>query len=52
MTLTCANEEKVKPEYIKLTDETEMSKCLHGQIRNANESFNALIWESSENQLQ
>ena len=33
----------VKPEYIKLTDENELAKCLHGQTQNANESFNALI---------
>ena len=35
----------MKPEYIKLTDENELAKCLHGQTQNANESFNALIWE-------
>ena len=35
----------VKPEYIKLSDETELSKCRHAQTQNANESFNSLIWE-------
>ena len=35
----------VKLEYVELTDEAELSKCLHGQTQNANESFNALIWE-------
>ena len=30
---------------MKLTDETELSKCLHGQTQNANESFNSLNWE-------
>ena len=35
----------VKIEYIKLTVESELSKCLHGQTQNANESLDALIWE-------
>ena len=35
----------VKPEYVKLTNETELLKCLHGKTQNANESFNSLIWE-------
>ena len=35
----------VKPVYDSLTDETELAKCLHGHTQNANESFNALIWE-------
>ena len=35
----------VKTEYEKLTDEKELTKCLHGQTQNANESFNSLIWE-------
>ena len=35
----------VKPEEAKLTDESELAKCLHGQTRNANESFNSLIWD-------
>ena len=35
----------VKAEYAKLTDESELAKCLHGQTQNANESFNSLRWE-------
>ena len=36
---------EVKPIYGDLTKEEEVSKCLHGQTQNANESFNAMIWE-------
>ena len=32
----------VKPEYAKLTNEDELSRCLHGKTQNDNESFNAL----------
>ena len=35
----------VKPEYTKLTADSELAKCLHGQTQNANESLNSLIWE-------
>ena len=35
----------VKPAYVSLTSESELSKCLHGHTQNANESFNSLIWE-------
>ena len=31
--------------YAKLTDEKELTKCLHGQTQNAKESFNSLNWE-------
>ena len=34
----------VIPEYKKLTTESELSKCFHGNTQNANESFNSLIW--------
>ena len=34
-----------EPVYLKLTDEKELSKCLHRKTKNANESFNSLIWE-------
>ena len=33
----------VKLEYMKLTVESESSKCLHGLTQNANESLNSLI---------
>ena len=35
----------VKPGYAKLTDESELAKCLHGQTQNTNGSFNSLLWE-------
>ena len=35
----------VKPEYAKLTNEDDLSRCLHGKTQNANESFNVMIWE-------
>ena len=35
----------VKPGYMKLTADSELPKCLHGQTQNANESLNSLIWE-------
>ena len=34
-----------KPVYLKLTDNKELSKCLHGKTLNGNERFNLLIWE-------
>ena len=36
---------EVKPIYADLTKEVDLSKCLHGLTQNANESFNAMIWE-------
>ena len=36
---------EVKPIYADLTKEVHLSKCLHGLTQNANESFNAMIWE-------
>lgn len=36
---------EVKPIYSDLTKDQELSKCLHGQTQNANESFNATIWD-------
>lgn len=31
--------------YVKLTSDAELSKCLHGQTQNANESFHSMIWQ-------
>ena len=36
---------KVRPIYQALSKDTELEKCLHGKTQNANESFNATIWE-------
>lgn len=35
----------VKPVYMKLCDQTLLSKCLHGKTQNANESFNGILWK-------
>ena len=35
--------------YGDLTKSEELAKCLHGQTQNANESFNAMIWEPKAN---
>ena len=34
------------PTFTDLTSETLLSKCLHGQTQNNNESLNGLIWRS------
>jgi len=34
----------IKPEFVTLSDDDLLSKCLHGQTQNRNESFNAMIW--------
>ena len=31
--------------YGDLTKGEELSRCLHGHTQNANETFNAMIWE-------
>ena len=36
---------KLRPVYVELTQEKELQKCLHGKTQNANESFNAKIWD-------
>ena len=35
----------MKPLYGDLTKEEELSKCFHDLTQNANDSFNAMIWE-------
>ena len=37
--------QEVKKVYAELTKDADLSKCLHGITQNANESFNAMIWE-------
>lgn len=37
--------EYLKPIYAELSSDVLLKKCLHGMTQNANESFNALIWE-------
>ena len=34
----------IRPTFMNLTDDTLLSKCLHGQTQNANESINQIIW--------
>ena len=34
----------IRPTFMSLADETLLSKCLHGQTQNANESINQVIW--------
>jgi len=36
---------KVKPEYVRLSDENLLNKCLHGKTQNQNESLNGMIWQ-------
>ena len=35
----------IKPIYADLSDDKLLNKCLHGKTQNANESFNAMIWD-------
>ena len=37
--------DNLKPIYADLSSDALLQKCLHGMTQNANESFNALIWE-------
>ena len=34
----------VKPNFLYLSNETLLSKCLHGKTQNTNESINNIIW--------
>ena len=34
----------IRPIFTNLADDTLLSKCLHGQTQNANESINQIIW--------
>ena len=36
---------KIKPIFEEFTADKQLVKCLHGKTQNANESFNATIWE-------
>ena len=37
--------EHLRPIYKGLSSDVLLNKCLHGLTQNANESFNAMIWE-------
>ena len=34
----------VKPNFLDLSNETLLSKCLHGKTQNTNESINNIVW--------
>ena len=36
---------KLKPEYIRLSEDSLLEKCLHGKTQNQNESLNGMIWQ-------
>lgn len=36
---------QIKPIFTELSKDTLLSKCLHGRTQNANECYNAMIWE-------
>ena len=35
----------IKPIFVSLSDDTLLSKCLHGKTQNNNESLNGVIWK-------
>jgi hypothetical protein len=45
LSLPLAIKAVLMPIFTDLTNETLLSKCLHGQTQNNNESLNALIWK-------
>ena len=36
---------KLKPEYIRLSENNLLQKCLHGTTQNQNESLNGMVWQ-------
>ena len=36
---------KLKPEYIRLSEDSLLERCLHGKTQNQNESLNGMIWQ-------
>ena len=36
---------KLKSNFVELSDESLLEKCLHGKNQNQNESFNLMIWD-------
>ena len=36
---------KLKPEYVRLSIDILLEKCLHGKTQNQNESINGMIWQ-------
>ena len=43
---------KLKPEYIRLSEDSLLEKCLHGKTQNQNESLNGMIWQSPKRSLR
>ena len=36
---------KLKPEYVRLSEDSLLEKCLHGKTQNRNEAVNGMIWQ-------
>ena len=36
---------KLKPEYVRLSEDSLPEKCLHGKTQNRNEAVNGMIWQ-------
>ena len=36
---------KLKPEYVRLSDDSLLEKCLHGKTQNQNEALNGMVWQ-------
>ena len=36
---------EVKPEYVRLSEDNLLKKCLHGKTQNQNESLNGMVWQ-------
>ena len=43
--LTLAVIKEVKPEYVRLSEDNLLKKCLHGKTQNQNESLNGMVWQ-------
>lgn len=37
---------KVKPEYVRLSEDSLLEKCFHGKTQNQNEALNGMVWQS------
>lgn len=36
---------KLKPEYVRLSENSLLEKCLHGKTQNQNEALNGMVWQ-------
>lgn len=36
---------KLKPEYVRLSENSLLEKCLHGKTQNQNEGLNGMVWQ-------